>query len=368
MRILAFFLSAASIWAQRPAAGPVIVSPEVHADKRVTFRLLAPQATQVMLRAESMQPAKMEKDEKGVWSFTIGPVRPDMYSYSFSVDGVTVADPRNSLIKEAVRGGPASLFDVPGEGVAFHARQDVPHGAVHEHWYSSKAVGKTRRFHVYTPPGYDMDPRATYPVLYLLHGSGDTDREWTTVGRANWIIDNLIAQKKATAMIVVMPDGHPVDPNSADPAARGQNTPLFERDLVEDVMPMAERIYRIRREASSRALAGLSMGGGQTLAVGTKHSDKFAHLGVFSMGINERNSNAALMDQLKNQALNKNLQLFWIGCGKEDGLVEGARKLSETLKANGVKHVYRETDGAHVWWLWRTYLAELAPQLFRKTS
>lgn len=352
---------ASLVWAQNNP--PRFQSPEVHEDKRVTFRLHAPEATAVTLRGEWMkQPGQtpLVKGDNGVWSLTVGPLQPELMYYRLYVDGVAIADPRNPLIAQGT-GGPLSLVDVPGPEAAFHALSPVPHGAVHIHWYMSKATGKARRLRVYTPPGYDASKRTKYPVLYLLHGSGDTDDGWSTIGRTNWILDNLIAARKATPMLVVMPDGHTVDPN-ADAAARRGNTKLFAQDLMESIVPLTESTYRVAAGSQNRALAGLSMGGGQTLNVGLAHPEKFSYLGVFSAG-------GANVEISSGDTLNKQLRLLWIGCGSADAGIKAVKVLVEKLKTNNVKHVFRETDGAgHQWPLWRAQLNEFAPLLFRKTS
>ncbi|MBI3678909.1 MAG: hypothetical protein HY235_00635 [Acidobacteria bacterium] len=298
-------------------------SPEVHPDDRVTFRLLAPQATEVLLRGEfigAQERVALAKDPDGVWSVTAGPLRPDM------------------------------------------------------HWYHSKSIGKARRLHVYTPPAYEKDVRTRYPVLYLLHGSGDTDGEWTSVGRANHVLDNLLAEGKARPMLIVMPDGHATDPNATDPATRGQNTAKFEQDLLGDIIPLIESSYRVAPGSQNRALAGLSMGGAQTINIGLSHPDRFGWMGVFSAGAGFGPNAAQEFEEKYKGVLgaperfHKQVQLLWIGCGRTDGLLKSAHQLSSTLKKYGIRHTFRETDGAHVWWLWRKYLAELAPQLFRKAT
>ena len=348
------------------------ISPEVHGDARVTFRLLAPKAAEVTLRGEWMEGqvrAALVKDDQGLWSVTVGPLRPDLYSYSFTVDGLTISDPRNPVLKPGARSY-SSLVDIPGPEVAFHALRPVPHGDLHIHHYSSAALGAVRRIHVYTPPGYASNPKQRYPVLYLLHGSGDTDAEWSSVGRAGWILDNLIAGGKAQPMLIVMPNGHATDARDRDPAARGQNTAKFEAELTGDIIPLVEKTYRVEARRERRALVGLSMGGMQSLNIGLAHLNLFSHIGVFSAGIGGRlgtvqdfeNKFQAVLS--KPEATNKQLALFWIGCGKTDFLFQSVQELIGTLKKNGVRHVYHESEGGHVWWNWRMYLAELAPLLF----
>jgi enterochelin esterase-like enzyme len=242
-----------------------IASPEVKADKTVTFRIRAPKATEVVLNGEWKGGGKtpMTKDDQGVWSATVGPLEPDLYGYSFSVDGMTVTDPVNPVLKP-MRSPRTSVVDVPGDPPRLHEWQDVPHGTVHLHEYVSKALGRRRPLRVYTPPGYDKDPAAKFPVLYLFHGSGDNEATWTSFGHAHFIADNLIALGKAKPMIIVMTDGHAV----VGPEARGRNVEMFGKDLLQDVMPFVEAAYRTKADRESRAIVGLSMGGGQSLTVG----------------------------------------------------------------------------------------------------
>lgn len=342
---------------------PQYRSPEVHDDRRVTFRIHAPDATDVTIRGEWMKEAgrtALAKADDGLWSITVGPLAPEMYYYTLYVHGVAVVDPRNSLIKTGNR-GPQSLVDVPGPGVEFHALKPVAHGVLHVQWYVSKATKAHRRLHVYTPPGYDASKSAKYPVLYLLHGSGDADDGWPGIGRANWILDNLIAEGKAKAMLIVMPDGHATDPD-AERTVRASNTSLFETDLMDSIIPIIEANYRVAAGSQNRALAGLSMGGSQTLHIGFNHPDKFSYLGVYSSG-------GSTVEIPTGENLNRKLRLFWIGCGTADGAIKSAKALSERLKERNVRHVFRETEGAgHQWPLWRAYLHEFAPQLFGKTS
>ena len=347
--------------AQQP---PAYLSPEVHADHRVTFRILAPEAKAVTLRAEWLgnQALPLAKDEKGLWSVTTPPASPDLYWYHFVVDGVKTIDTRNPLLKTGAR-SMDSAVDIKGDAAAHHALRNVPHGTVHVELYPSTATGGLRRLHVYTPPGYEAG-RGQYPVLYLLHGAGDTDREWTSYGRANLIADNLLADGKIKPLIIVMTDGHPADPG--DPALRARNTELFTKDLLESVMPFVEKKYRIDARRERRALAGLSMGGGQTLAAGLKSLDRFSHLGVFSMGIRGEGFDKEHAEFLKNPAAsNARLKLFWIACGKDDFVWESAVRLHETLEKAGIRHTWRPTEGAHTWPVWRRYLNEMLPLLFQ---
>lgn len=349
------WLLALSLQQQAP-----IQSPEVKADKTVTFRLRAPKATEVLLNGEWKGGGKiaMTKDEQGVWSVSVGPLEPDLYGYSFSVDGMTVTDPANSVLKP-MRSPRTSVVDVPGDPPRLHEWQAVPHGTVRLHEYESKALGRRRPLRVYTPPGYDRDPAAKFPVLYLFHGSGDNEATWTSFGHAHLIADNLLAQGKAKAMVIVMTDGHAV----VGPEARGKNVEMFGKDLLEDVIPFVEANYRVKADRESRAIVGLSMGGGQSLTVGLNHLELFAWVGGFSSAINnpEVTVASALADPA---ATNAKLKLLWIACGKDDGLVKNAQGLSEVLAKKEIKHELKITEGNHSWPVWRKYLGEFLPLLF----
>ena len=344
-------------------AAPPVVSPEVLADRKVTFRIRAPQAQKVQFNGEWQGGSKaMEKDDQGVWSVTVGPLEPDVWSYSFTVDGVTTADPANPLLKP-MRSPRSSAFTVPGDPPRLHEFQKVPHGTVRLHDYESTALGRVRPLRVYTPPGYDRDATTRYPVLYLFHGSGDNEATWTSFGHAHWIADNLIAQGKSKPMILVMPDGHAV----TGPDARDKNVSGFLKDLIDDVMPFVESNYRTLADREHRGIVGLSMGGGQSLTGGLNHLDKFAWVGGFSSAIREPETTVAtaLADPA---ATNAKLRLLWIACGKDDRLVENAKTLSEVLKKRDIRHELKVTDGNHSWPVWRKYLGEFLPLLFVETK
>jgi enterochelin esterase family protein len=308
----------------------------------------------------------MEKDAEGVWTATAGPLEPAIYGYAFNVNGVKMADPRNNMRQAGVN-GVSSLVEVPGSAPMFYDAKPVPHGAIHVHWYDSKSVGALRSFYVYTPPGYEKG-KNKYPVLYLLHGSGDTESGWVTIGRANMIVDNLIADKKAVPMVIVMPFGHPraavgFDQDAAMPSDRE----LFARDLLEEIMPMAEGEYRIDAKPERRAIAGLSMGGGQSLNIGLSHLDRFRWIGVFSAGMRSvEDVEKAFPDVLADpSATNRKLKLFWIACGKADGGFAGVQHLDEALKRHSIEHTFVPSEGAHTWRNWRAYLYQMTPLLFR---
>ena len=346
--------------AQQPPGA--IRSPEVASDRRVTFRLAAPKAADVQITCECFTGAKaLQKDDKGLWSLTVGPVEPDIYEYEFSVDGVTATDPRNPAVKYNSRPSPASsLLEVPGASPMFYDVRSVPHGTVHVVWYPSKTVSSTRRMHVYTPPGYERGS-SRLPVLYLLHGADGDDSSWSWFGKAPQILDNLIADKKMTPMVVVMPFGYAHPPTGAVAADRQRAD--FEKDLLQDIIPYVQANYRVRTDRDSRALVGLSMGGGQALNIGLRRLDTFSRVGAFS-GAVPRDAATSFKD-VKIPA--GSLKLLWLGCGTEDSLLAPNREFSGFLKASGVPHTFKETSGAHTWIVWRRYLQEVAPQLFPQT-
>jgi enterochelin esterase-like enzyme len=245
----------------------------------------------------------------------------------------------------------------------------VPHGTVRLHSYQSRSLGRRRGLQVYTPPEYEKDTRARYPVLYLFHGSGDNEATWTVLGRAHLIMDNLLAQGKAKPMIVVMPDGHaaPPQPPGGAPEGRARNIEAFRRDLLEDIIPFVEANYRVRADAADRAIVGLSMGGGQSLTIGLNHPDLFAWVGGFSSAIFSPESTvaSALADT---DRTNEKLRLLWFACGTEDRLIDGARQLADLLEQKHIRHEFHATGGNHSWPVWRRYLAEFVPLLFTERS
>jgi enterochelin esterase-like enzyme len=376
--------------AQAPAApggrgqgrGPQITSPEVLPDHKVTFRIQAPKASEVTLRGDWMQGGNGEaltRDEQGVWSVTVGPLTPDFYSYTFTVDGVKTLDPRNAAIKQGISSLDNMVF-VPGDEAKFQDNQPVPHGEVRQVWYASKTLDSQRRMHVYTPPGYDASSGQRYPVLYLLHGGGDEDSGWSTIGRAGFILDNLIAAGKAKPMLVVMPNGslpRPANAPEGTPgtppspelaAARAAMQDRFTHELTREVIPFVEKTYRVQNGREGRAIAGLSMGGGQTLRAITTHPDQFAYVAVWSAGIGQNagdweQRNAAFLD--KADQLNRDIKLFSISVGDKDFALNGSKALSETLTKHGIKNDLHLSGGGHTWINWRHYLNDLAPRLFQ---
>jgi enterochelin esterase-like enzyme len=338
-------------------------SPEVSADRRVTFRVLAPNASKVTVFCECLndEPA-LTKEASGVWSITVGPINPDIYEYHFTVDGVDNLDQRNPVVKYNSRPNLIeSVLEVPSSAPMFYDLRPVPHGTVSMKYYQSKATGGVRRAFIYTPPNYERSS-ARFPVLYLLHGADGDETGWTQFGRANLILDNLIADKKASPMIVVMPFGYAYPWHAGAPAEKQRAD--FQKDLLENLIPFVQNNYRVYADRDHRALAGLSMGGGQTLAIGPRHLDVFSRLAVFSAG-GGQNPQQAMADIGANaKTVNSQLKLFWIGIGTEDAGLAGAKRTSEYLNSVGIKHTFKTMPGAHTWIVWRHFLHEVAPQLW----
>jgi enterochelin esterase family protein len=398
--------------APAPAAAPpqgrgnaspanTVVSPEVAADRRVTFRIYAPNAQAIRLAAGDIpgvgQTTQLTKGENGIWSVTVGPIDPGAYRYNFNVDGVSTIDPRNHATSES-NTNVWSMFYVAGSD--FMDTKEVPHGAVAEVTYYSTALKTFRRMHVYTPPGYE-NRNDKYPVFYLLHGAGDSDDAWSTVGRAGFILDNLIAAKKARPMLVVMPAGHTRRTGGGGGRA---GTEEFVNDFNADVVPYVEKHYRVLTDRNSTAIAGLSMGGNQTMQVAFPHLDKYGYVGVYSSGLlgafpgmgrgaapaaapapgaaapaaapagppagapqamtatEWETANAKMLD---NPALKKGLKVLWFSTGKDDGLITTTQATVDMLKKHGFSPVFIESPGGHTWINWRNYLNEFVPQLFQ---
>ncbi len=340
-----------------------IVSPEIHADRSVTFRLRAPQAREVSLRGQwTKQPVPFARGEDDVWSLTTPPIEAGVWEYSFAVDGFNVLDPANPALKPQREPG-KSILHIAGTPPNPWDFQDVPHGVVHQHSYLAKALGRPRELWVYTPPGYETDAPAKYPLLVLQHGSGDNHKTWVEHGKAHWILDSLIAAGKAKPMIVVMLDGHPqgqVPREDAD--KRAASLAAFERELFEDALPLVEARYRVEKGRERRAIAGLSMGGWQALTIGLNHLDRFAWIGSFSGAADE----AALKTPLDDgPGTNARLKLLWIAVGKDDFLRERNETLIAALQKSGIEHEWQLTEGDHSWPVWRRYLVEFAPKLFQ---
>jgi enterochelin esterase-like enzyme len=345
-----------------------ITSPDIRSDGKVTFRLYAPKASEASFFGDWMAlntREPMTRDANGIWTVTVGPISPGIYIYSFTVDGLTIADPINPQIKLRARTS-ASLLEIPGRPPELWEARDVPHGTIeilpHR---AAKINGETRQAWVYKPPGYERSSKR-YPVLYLLHGSNDTPAGWTMVGRANFIMDNLLADKKAREMIIVMPFGHAVaiDAPREDQA---RNTTLFGDYLLKDLMPLIEKQYRVARGPKNRAIVGLSMGGGQAFQIGLANLDKFSAVGMFSAGGISRANEDRIAALVKNPGeINRKLNLFWIGCGREDTAFAGSKALSARLQSAEINHTFRSLEGRHTYTVWRECFSEVAPQLFQR--
>ena len=356
--------------AQQPR--PPINSPEVHSDGRVTFRLLDPNAEKVTVSVEGLkEPIAMQKDQQGVWSVTTEVLAPDLYGYSYNADGTHFLDPSNTEIKPNLM-GLSDVVHVPGAAPLPWEDTDIPHGLVHHHFYKSSVVGDNRDFYVYTPPAYDPTANIRYPVLYLLHGYSDDASGWTAVGKANLILDSLIAQNKIKPMIVVMPLGygapeivHPTPGVSpfGNAALRDRNFNYFRTALIDEVIPAVDRAYRTDPSRDARAIAGLSMGGSESLLTGLNRPDKFSWVAGFSTG-GLGDDFAADFPQL-NAAANSQYHLIWIACGTEDRLITMNRKLIAWIQEKGVHVTPIETPGMHTWMVWRRNLIAFTPLLFQ---
>lgn len=346
---------------------PVFESTEVHENNTVTFRYFSTSAKEVKLNtqlAAGEQP--MTKEANGLWSVTLGPVKPDMYPYHFVVDGVPVADPRNSAIFPN-EGFQNSIVEITGDTPLVHTIQDVPHGTLSYRYYTSPELG-TRPVVIYTPPGYEQDTKTKYEVLYLLHGTTDTEETWTKVGRANIILDNLIYQGKAKPMIIVMPYGraYPVIPKSSGSLRTWSNLQEFKKDFLNNLLPFVEQNYRVKTDKNSRAIAGFSGGGGETLYLGLNNPDLFSWVCGFAPGMLkeefDRNNAVAFANPTQT---NQRLKLFWIGVGKEDGLYPVISDYLKVLDEKNIKHETFISDGGHTWMNCKLYLTLIAQKLFK---
>jgi enterochelin esterase-like enzyme len=358
---------------------PQFASYEVSAERKATFRIHAPKAQAVRLGSSDLpgigQGVEMKKTENGVWEATVGPVPAGVYRYNFGVDDVSVVDPRNPATSES-NANTWSLVIVPGSE-AFDLK-DVAHGAIAKVPYYSSTLKKFRRMHVYTPPGYEKG-QGDYPVFYLLHGAGDCDESWSSVGRAGVILDNLIAAGKAKPMIVVMPAGHTGTFSFGSGGGNSLQRQMddFSRDFAGEVRPYIEKNYRAKTDRANRAIAGLSMGGAQTLNVAFNKLEDYGYIGVYSSGIfgitggfggaapntQWEDSHRSTLD---NAELKKGLERVWFACGKDDFLVQTSKATVEMLKKHKFEVVSKDSDGGHTWLNWRDYLTEFAPMLFRE--
>lgn len=370
--------------------GPDIVSPEINKDNTVTFRLLATGADTVRITGDFLPTEKMNtpygvfdvpgkalltRDDKGIWSFTSGVLEPELYSYSFIMDGLTISDPGNVYKIRDV----ASVFDIfiirGGKGDLYSVK-DVPHGSVTRRWYNSPGLNMERRITVYTPPGYE-NAKEQYPVLYLLHGAGGDEEAWIALGRTAQIMDNLIAQGKAKPMIVVMPNGNVSQKAAPGEGPRGMYKPQFMEPgtmngeyeaAFPDIIKFVESNYRVKADKANRAIAGLSMGGFHSLHISRYYPNTFDYVGLFSAAILPSQQVHSTVyenfdETLKAQKEN-GYKLYWIGMGKTDFLYNSGAEFRAKLDKIGMPYTYVESEGGHIWRNWRDYFTTFVPQLF----
>lgn len=377
--ILCFGIFAISLMVKgQPPRGPWVISPQVHPDKTVTFRYLAPSAKEVTLSGQfEKMPAPMTKDSSGIWSVSVGPIKPDIYPYSFKVDGITVMDPANVAFFPNER-FKASLVDIPGDVDLVHAMRNVPHGAITYEYYPS-VQGTTGSLVIYTPPGYDKNYATKYPVFYLVSGTTDTEETWFKVGRTNFILDNLIADGKAKPMIIVMPYGNiearvaeqkgrpePADPTGRESADALRRAKDFEDDLVNHVIPYVEKSYRAIAHKDSRAIGGFSRGGGQTLRTAYHNMDKFSWVCCYSAYLTPREMEDKFSSIIDNPGrTNTQLKLMWVSVGNEDFLYHQTVEFLNYLKSKNINYKSLVTSGGHTWMNTKVFLAETAQLLFK---
>jgi enterochelin esterase-like enzyme/nicotinamidase-related amidase len=360
--------------------------PRIQPDRRVTFRVNAPKAQSVAVAGRASdsgmngnKPYAMTRDTRGVWTVTTEPVRPGFHYYELIIDGQRTTDPASETYFGW--GQQTSGLEVPDETLDFYNAKDVPHGPVHIHWYRSKVTGQVRQAYIYTPPGYDANPAMRYPVLYLQHGAGESERGWTWQGRANFILDNAIAAGKARPMIVVMENGYASRsganvgqasslsaPAGAVPGG-GRGNDAFAELVLTELIPMMDAAFRTLADRDHRAIAGLSMGAGQAMSIGLGNLDKFSYIGAFSGGqrsFDPKTSYGSVFQDVA--AANQKIRLLWMGCGTEDGGYNGLKTAHEALQAAGIKHVWFDGPGGHEWQVWRKHLHDFAPRLFQVDS
>ncbi|MDD4697888.1 MAG: alpha/beta hydrolase-fold protein [Fermentimonas sp.] len=395
--LIGLFICASGYAQQALWGGEAIVSPDIHDDNSVTFRLNAPQAEKVEVTGDFLPTQKMQtpmgeydapgtaalvKNEKGIWEFTTsGPLASELYSYTFIVDGLRTLDPANVFMIRDVA-TVTSVFIVGGGQADFYKVNNVPHGTVARRWYDSPALKEQRRITIYTPPGYESN-EDTYPVFYLLHGSGGDEEAWIALGRTAQIMDNLIAQGKAKPMIVVMPNGHTQNASAPGESSRDYRPAMgggpreavaSMEDSFGDILKFVESNYRVKKDKANRAVAGLSMGGMHSAAISAQYPETFDYIGVFSappiasMMVRNEDDRAKYADEfvkkLKVQQEN-GFKLYWIACGNTDFLYQGVLDSMKKMDEIGFDYTYKESEGGHIWRNWRIYLTEFAPMLFK---
>jgi enterochelin esterase family protein len=392
--LLLFILSVLSISAKAQEAlfrAQQIVSPEIHTDNSVTFRLFAPNATAVQITGDFLPTEKMEtpmgqmdgpgktnlkKGENGVWEYKSSPLGPELYNYSFIVDGMTSIDPNNPFLIRDVA-SVTNIFIIGGGHADLFKTNDIPHGTVTMRWYDSPGLGMDRRITVYTPPGYENSTQK-YPVLYLLHGAGGDEEAWISLGRTAQILDNLIHQGKAKPMIVVMPNGNVIQDAAPGEGSMGFYKPQFMvpktmdgtyESTFMDIVTFVESNYRVHANKANRAIAGLSMGGYHTMHISRFYPNTFDYIGLYSAAIMPREDATGkvyndIEGTLKTQMQN-GYKLYWIAIGKTDFLYKANVEYRDMLDKMGMKYEYVESEGGHTWRNWRVYLSQFAPRLFQ---
>lgn len=356
-----------------------ITSPEINVDKSITFRLMAPNAKKVELQGDLLSnnnSVSMTKSDDGIWSYTTTPLKPELYSYSFMVDGLKIRDANNVYQIRDVA-SVVNVLIVPDGKAENYLVKDVPHGTVSKRWYQSPGNNKARRISIYTPPGYE-EGKTKYPVLYLLHGMGGDEEAWLALGRTAQILDNLIAQGKATPMIVVMPNGNVAQSAAPGEDAKGLYKPTMQlpntmdgkmEETFPDIIKFIERNYRVKADQAHRAIAGLSMGGYHSLHISRFYPKTFDYVGLFSPAIMPFGKTASAVynnfDETLNKQFSNGLKLYWIGIGKADFLYKTVADYRSKLDKMNIKYTYFESEGGHTWSNWRDYLVLFVPQLFK---
>ena len=372
-----------ALWGSAP-----VVSPEIHGNNTVTFRFKAPKAVRVQLTGDFLPVQKnakfeapgivdLKEGQEGVWEYTTPePLKPELYSYSFIVDGLRMNDPANVYLIRDVS-TLTNVFIIGGDRADFYKVNPVPHGTVSRVWYDSPALGLERRMTVYTPAGYETGGKR-YPVLYLLHGMGGDEEAWISLGRTAQILDNLIAQGKAKPMIVVMPNGNASQEAAPGESSRGMVPPTMQlpktmegsyEQAFPEIVKFIDKNYRTVKSKSGRAIAGLSMGGFHSLHISKQYPDMFNYVGLFSAAIMpNKEASSPIYENMEGKLkvqFDKNPALYWIAIGKTDFLYKANEEYRKLLDKKGYKYTYYESDEGHIWRNWRIYLTEFVPMLFR---
>ncbi|MDF2158581.1 esterase [Algoriphagus sp. CAU 1675] len=389
--LLACFAFAAKSQAQEAIfRAQQIISPEIHDDSSVTFRLFAPNATSVQVTGDFLPTMKIDtprgqmdgpgkadlnKDENGVWTYKSEVLKPELYNYSFIIDGFTTTDPSNPFLIRDVASS-TNIFIVGGGHADLFKVNDIPHGTVARRWYDSPGLGMDRRITIYTPPGYE-NSQESYPVLYLLHGAGGDEEAWINLGRTSQILDNLIAQGKAKPMIVVMPNGNVIQDGAPGEGSMGFYKPQFMvaktmdgtyESAFGDIIKFVESNYRVKAEKANRAIAGLSMGGFHTMHISRYYPNTFDYIGLYSAALMPREDATGKVysniDETLKTQMENGYKLYWIAIGKTDFLYQANQDFRTKLDSMGMPYEYVESEGGHIWRNWRVYLSQFVPLLF----